>query len=126
MNKISVKGISIAIIVTLILDTVGGVVGVLLFSESMTEEAILAIEKQTSFLLYALVIGLLTTVLGGYICAKYGKAAPYKNSIIFGFFGVAIGLMLATFDPMWFDILGFVTVIPAAVLGGYIAITKNA
>ena len=125
MEHISIKGIIIAIIITLILDTIGAFAGIALFAESLTEEAISDLEIQTNFLLYALVIGLLTTVIGGYVSAKYGKLAPYRNSAIFGFVGIVIGLMLATFDPMWFDIAGFVTVIPAAMLGGYFIARKN-
>jgi uncharacterized protein YacL len=126
MENVSIKGLIIAIVVTLLLDTVGGIAGIPLFAEAMTEEAMLGIEKQTDFLIYALVVGLLTTFIGGYICAKYGKLAPYKNATIFGVIGVAFGLMLATFDPLWFDILGFITVIPAAMLGAHIVARKNA
>jgi hypothetical protein len=126
MKNISIKGIVIAVIVALILDIIGGIAGIPLFAESMTEEAILAVEKQTNFLLYSLVIGSLTTVLGGYISAKYGKLAPYKNSVIFGLIGVIIGLMLATFDPLWFDIIGFISLIPASVLGAYFIASKSA
>jgi len=126
MENISIKGIVIAIIVTIVLDTIGGFAGIPLFAEAMTEDATLAIQKQSSFLIYALVIGLLTTVLGGYICARYGRQAPYKNAVIFGFIGVVVGLMLATFDPIWFDVVGFITVIPAAMLGGYFVASKNA
>jgi uncharacterized membrane protein len=126
MENVSIKGIIIAVIVTLILDTSGGIAGIPLFAESMTEEAILAVEKQTSFLLYALVIGSLTTVLGSYISAKYGKSAPYKNAVIYGLIGVIIALMLATFDPLWFDIIGFISLIPASVLGAYFVASKSA
>jgi len=106
MKNVSIKGLLIAIVVTLLLDTVGGVAGIPLFAKDMSDEAIMAIYKQTNFLIYALVAGLLTTFLGGYICGKYGKYAPYKNSIIFGVLGVVIGLVFVTFDPLWFDIIG--------------------
>jgi len=125
MENISFKGIIIAVVITAILDIIGGIAGVLLFAETLSEEAMLAVEKQTDFLVYALIVGLLTTVLGGYICAKFGKLAPYKNSAIFGALGVAISLILATFDTIWFDVAASIAVLPAALLGAYLVASKN-
>lgn len=116
----------IGIIVMSILDLIGGIAGFMLFAGSMSEDVIKALHSNTGFLLYALVLGFLTTSLGGYICAKFGKLAPYKNSAIFGAIGVIIGLFFATFDPVWFDIVSTVAVIPAAMLGGYFVAIKNA
>ncbi|BBL75399.1 hypothetical protein [Methylomagnum ishizawai] len=126
MKDISMKGIFIAVIVSLALDTLGGVVGVPLFAESITEEGLWAMDEQTDFLLYSLAIGLLTTVLGGHIVAKYGKSAPYKNAVIYGSIGAILGLMLAGNYPFWFNIIGFITIIPASVLGAYFAAMKRA
>lgn len=125
MENVSIKGLVIAIVITLIFDMIIGVVGLTIFAGEMTEEAMLAIEKQTNFLLYALVAGILSTTLGGYVSARYGVLAPYKNSAVFGVIGVLFSLLLATFDPMWFDIFGFLTVIPAAMFGGYLVAIKK-
>jgi tetrahydromethanopterin S-methyltransferase subunit C len=51
--------------------------------------------------------------------------APYKNATVFGVIGAALGLMLATFDPLWFDFLGIILVVPVAILGGYVVARKN-
>lgn len=125
MENVSIKGLVIAIVITLILNIVIGVVGLTIFAEGMTEESMLAIEKQTNFLLYALVTGVLSTVLGGYISARYGVLAPYKNSAVFGIIGILFGLLLATFDPVWFDVVGLLSVIPAAMIGGYLVAMKQ-
>ena len=65
MENVSTKGLVIAIIVTLLLNTLGGVAGLSLFAESMTQESVLAIEKQTHFLLFAFIVGLFATFIGG-------------------------------------------------------------
>jgi hypothetical protein len=125
MEDVSIKGLVIAIIVALLLNTLGGVAGVSLFAEAMTQESVLAIEKQTHFLFFAFVVGLFATFAGGYISAKFGKLAPYRNATIFGVIGAVLGLMLATFDPLWFDFLGIILVVPVAILGGYVVARKN-
>lgn len=70
MEGVSVKGLVIAILVALLLNTLGGVAGVSLFAEAMTQESVLAIEKQTHFLLFAFAVGLFATFTGDYISAK--------------------------------------------------------
>lgn len=125
MENVSIKGLGIAIVITLVFDMIIGAIGFTIFAGEMTEEAMLAMAKQTSFLLYALFAGILSTILGGYISARYGVLAPYKNSAIFGVVGVLFSLLLATFDPIWFDVVGFLTVIPAAMFGGYLVAKKN-
>jgi hypothetical protein len=56
MEDVSIKGLVIAIIVALLLNTLGGVAGVSLFAEAMTQESVLAIEKQTHFLFFSLLL----------------------------------------------------------------------
>lgn len=125
-ENISIKGIVIAIIVAAILDVISGIAGIIFFAESMSEEALLAVVKQTNFLLYFLVLGTFSTFFGGYICAKFGKLAPYKNAVIFGLIAVIIGLTLAEYDPLWFDIIGFISHILASLLGAYFVANKSA
>lgn len=125
-KDISIKGIIIALIIALILDVISGVVAVFLFASDFTEEAILAIQNSSNLLIFALFASALSSIIGGYICAHYAKLAPYKNAAIFGGLGVAISSIFATFDPAWFDIAGFITTVPAALLGGYLHVKKNA
>lgn len=126
MKNISIKGIVIAFVIAIILDFISGVIAIPIFAGALTEEALATIQYQTNFLIYALTVSALTSVLGGYISAQYGKLAPYKNSALFGFLGVATSALLASYDPLWFDIIGFITTVPAALFGGYISVKKNA
>ena len=125
MENISIKGIIIGLIVMVILDTISGISMVLIFAEGFTPEAIETIEGQTNPLIFSLVFGTLSVVVAAYIAAKFGKLAPYKNSIVIGVIGLIAGIFFITSFPMWFNILQFLTVIPAALLGGYFIARKN-
>jgi hypothetical protein len=126
MKNVSFKGLMIAIAVALAIDIIGGVIAVPLYSEGLTEEAIESLFHQTNVLVYMLIIGTSSSFLGGYICAKYAKLAPYKNATIFGFIGVIISLVMATFDPIWVDVVGCLLIIPAAIIGARLVASKNA
>jgi hypothetical protein len=126
MENISIKGIVIAMVVASLLDVVGGVAAIPIFAESMSDVALLADVNDSQVFLYILVVSFITSIIGGHISAQYGKLAPYKNSAIFGSLGVALSIVLATYDPAWVDITGFITTIPAALIGGHISATRNA
>jgi hypothetical protein len=65
--------------------------------------------------------------LGGFVAAKIGKLAPYKNAVVIGILGIIIGILVRDAGPPdWFDMVGFVSVVPAALLGGYFAASKKA
>ncbi len=120
MKKIGVKGILIAISVTLILVVNGAIGGVLMFADGVGEDAVIALSKNTDNLVYALIFGLIVTVIGGYLSARFSHNTPYLNSGVFGVIGVVIGLFLATYDPLWFDIVASLAVIPTALFDGHV------
>jgi hypothetical protein len=127
MRSISIKGQLIAFAVTLALDLVSGIglmvaLGGPVLSDAMTpdetSETIIAFTLSMPYLLGSLVLGTLTTVLGGYIAARFGKTAPFLNSGIFGVLGALLGLALSAGTPLWFTVAGVALIIPAALLGG--------
>jgi len=126
MNDISIKGIILGILATLLIDTVSGIAMIPLFAPSMTKEAFQLLYTETGPLIYSMFFGTLSTVVGGFIAANIGRLAAYKNSAIFGVAGLVIGVFLSTGFPLWFNIVGYITVIPASLLGGHIAVRKNA
>jgi hypothetical protein len=68
----------------------------------------------------------LSTVVGGYIAARVAKEAIYLNSGMFGVIGISIGLLvggeyLSGEYPLWFTVLGYISITPSALLGGYLA-----
>ena len=125
MENISIKGIIIGLIVILILDTVSGITMIFLFADGFSPEAMEALESKTNPLIFSLVFGNVSVIVAGYIAAKFGKLAPYKNSIVIGVIGILFGLFFINAYPMWFNILAFLTVVPAAMLGGYFIARKN-
>ena len=125
MENISIKGIIIGLVVMLILDAISGIAMIFVFAEDLTPEAIEALEGTTNQLIFSLIFGNISVVVAGYIAAKFGKLAPYKNSIVIGVTGVIVGLFFINTYPMWFNILAFLTVVPAAMLGGYFIARKN-
>ena len=126
MNDVSIKGIILGVIATLVIDTISGVAMIPLFLSSVSEEAIEALYSETGPLIYSLFFGTISTVVGGFVAANIGRQAAYKNAIIFGVIGLILGALMSEGFPLWFNTLGFLTVIPASMLGGYIAVRKNA
>lgn len=125
MKNISVKGIIIALITMFLLDIISGIVMIILFAKGYSPAEIEALQGETNTLIFSLVFGNISTVIAGYIAAKFGKLAPYKNSMVIGVVGVFIGIFFISTYPLWFSILGILTAIPAAMLGGYFIARKN-
>lgn len=125
MENISFKGIALGLLAIVIIDFIGGIAGIPLFSLDMSVESINAMSQDQGFLLWSLCVGTLSTILGGFIAAKKGKLAPYKNSGIIGGIGVGLGILLGGETPLWFDIIGVITVVPAALIGGFLVARKN-
>ncbi len=125
MNNLSIKGILLGLLVTIVIDIIGGIAAIPLFALSMSEEALKALNEDTGALIWSLLIGTVSTIIGGFIAARFGKLAPYKNSAVVGVIGLIAGVLLGGDAPLWFNIIGFASVIPAALLGGYLVARKN-
>ena len=138
MSRVSFKGIILAALLVLVLDTIAGIVmfvsmGGSFLRRGMTEQqmsdAIAALTLSTNFLLGSVILGTLATIVGGYIAARIAKKEAYLNAGIIGVLGIVLGILLANNYPLWFNVLGFVLVFPAALLGGHLArsrIERNA
>ena len=82
MKKVSFKGIILAALLVLVLDTIAGVVmfvsmGGSFLRSGMTEQqmsdAIAALTLSTNFLLGSVMLGTLATIAGGYVAARIAK-----------------------------------------------------
>lgn len=120
MKDLSIKGIAIGIAVMLVLDIVSGIGMMVLFAENTSAEAMDALTQQTGPLIYSLFLGNISTAIAGYIAARFGNAAPYKNSGAIGVLGAIVGMLFINDYPLWFSAIGFITVIPFALFGGYL------
>lgn len=75
----------------------------------------------TNFLLGSIILGTLSTMVGGYLAARIAKKEPYWNAGAIGVLGIVLGLLLAKDYPLWFNVVGFLLALPAALLGGHLA-----
>jgi len=126
MKGLSIKGIVLGIVSVLIVDVAAGISMVYLFSGTIVAGGTEALGRETAPLIFSLFTGTLSTVLGGYVAARLGKEAPYKNSLVIGVAGFGSGFLFLHEYPVWFNLFGFATVIPAALFGGYLVARKNA
>ncbi|MEW9699112.1 hypothetical protein [Paenibacillus sp. SI8] len=86
------------------------------------------IYSNIGLLLVFMVVGLFWSFLGGFVAAKVAKRAEYFNASIIGVIGAAIGFdsMLTSHDsPLWYDLTGFIIIVPVSLLGGYVALKKK-
>lgn len=135
MKGISIKAVLVATLLTVVVDIVISIAlmfvyGASSFSPGMTENeiqnAVDAVTSSTSFLVCAMILGALSTVLGGYVAARLSKVAPYLNSLAFGVVGIILSAFMAEGFPLWYNILGFSVVIPASLFGAYFVAKRQA
>ncbi|MCG7497738.1 hypothetical protein MHO82_12780 [Vibrio sp. Of7-15] len=126
MKDINIKGIIIALVIGIVLSVIVGIGSIFFFAESMSPGAIDALWFQTDFLIFISVVSSFTCVLTGYISAKYGKEAPYKNALVLSLIGMAFSLMFPIYEPVWFDVIGLITLIPLTLFGSYVWVRHTA
>lgn len=88
------------------------------------EEVMQLIERalqEPPYLLLGGLLGLLATVLGGYVAARTAEVAPLLNAACVGVFDVVLGIFLIGGSPLWFGVIALLLTLPAAIAGGVIA-----
>ena len=90
-------------------------------SQAEIEEAIAIATQRSGFLITSLIVGLGFTALGGFVAARVAQKEIYLNAGLVGVASLLIGLFFGSDGPIWFNIAGFLLVIPAALYGGYLA-----
>ena len=131
MRNISLKGIILATMLVIALDTISGIAVMPIFfggdalDEGMTEQeqndAIAAITLTTNFLLTSLIRGTLSKMVGGYVAVRIAKREPYLNAGAFGVLGILLGVLFLKSAPLWFNVSSLLLILPAALLGGLLA-----
>ncbi|MGC4004438.1 MAG: hypothetical protein QM811_15500 [Pirellulales bacterium] len=136
MDKIRVKGVCLGLIVASFLDFAFGFA--LGFVEAYTArprpttqqqlEALVArMLLDDNVLIMILVVGTFTTVFGGYLAGRFAPDAPVLNALCCGLLGCAACFVF--YDPKlppWFNITGIASILPATLLGGYLADGRDA
>jgi hypothetical protein len=133
MSRFDPKAIVIAVLLSLALDVLGGLLLLAVFGSEIDtglppeqlSAALDAIAQGTGFLLATLLYSSATTAAGGYIAARLARTYPYFNAMAVGVAGIVLGLVLTSSAPWWFDTLGYLISIPAALLGGRLAAAQR-
>lgn len=119
MKGISVKGVTIAALVVLAVDIVGGlIIGVALVIINRQSESALS---NTQIMILGILLADFSIILGGYVAARIAKVCYYKNAAVFGGIGFIIGIITSSQYPLWFNVSFLLSVFPAALLGGHLA-----
>ena len=90
-------------------------------------EGLEALAGSAEFLLASLVVGVLCTVLGGYMGARRAGCLFVRHGAWVAVVSALVGLLLYAAagqehtNPLWFDLLGFSLLIPAGATGGLLA-----
>jgi hypothetical protein len=129
MQGISLKAVIFGTAAMFGLDILVGSVLAGIFGEGlrpdMTEQEMDAVftglVENGAYLFWGAVLGTVTTVIGGYITARTAKMLPYKNAFAFGLLGILICSFMTEGLPLWYNLLGIGTALPAALFGAHIA-----
>lgn len=127
----NIKAIVIGALGMLMLDVMTGIVSFVVFSgdalpAGATQDEIRAVAEVVAqsdgYLLVGLVLGTFSTVLGGYVAARVAKNLPLLNACAVGVVGIAVGALIGGQgeSPWWFDAIGYLSTVPAAIVGGFL------
>ena len=94
-------------------------------SEDEARQLIESTFQEPRYLLLGGLLGLLGTMIGGYVAAKFADAAPLLNAACVGLFGVVLGIFVIGESPLWFVVIGILLTLPAAVAGGVLWRSRN-
>ena len=131
-SNLNIRAIGIGVLVDIGGSMVAAVIFAIIYSIFLAQQGYSPDEIEsmmtTSSLVYfvSLILGLACTVLGGFVCARIAKREEVKHSAIVGAVGVVLALLSTGGpEPIWYLIIGVILTVPLAVVGGYIAHTKN-
>ena len=130
-KKISIKAILIGfatdVIGSIAMGVIFGIIlGIVLAVRGVSPEKMAAQMEGPLVLIPSLVIGFLFTFIGGFVAGRIAKQAEVLNAGIVGGLGIFFGLLFCMFNPLWYNVISFVGVIPIAIFGGSLAsLTKN-
>jgi hypothetical protein len=125
-----------AVLLGVLVDTAATVLGSLVLLTTFmsrdgrepSDEVLEELSAMPEFLLASLIVGLMCTVLGGYVGARRANRAHVRHgawvavgSALFGLAQFAVAAPQAPTPPLWFDLVGFSLMIPAGAAGGLLA-----
>jgi len=110
-----------------IVDNVG-TLAVMLFlmtalaSQGFSQDEIIVQMKTLSGQLLTLIIGLGCTCLGGYVAGRMALRSEVLHGALVAAAGAVLALLFRESGlPSWYDIIGFASMLPAGMGGGFLA-----
>lgn len=146
MKNMNFRAVIQATMIVLLMDMAVGVVLLLIagsesfrsgMSDQEINDAVQALSRSQAFLFWSLVLGTLTTAIGGYLAVRMGARklasrsdmAPdavvnhhYWNATGVGLLAVLLGMIFSRDAPDWYLTFGILMSLPAAIVGGYVAV----
>lgn len=130
MKKIRIGAVVIAFVAELGLDQILSTILLIAFghtdfsadmSDAEQKAFVRAVWDDGGFVFVAFVMGTVTTVLGGYLCARIAKQFPYYNGLAIGIVGLVFTLLVMGEAPVWYTVLGLLIAVPASIYGAHLA-----
>jgi hypothetical protein len=132
MTGLEIKPIVVGVLVDIVGSTVIGVVAFIATAsvDSLSEPVDLAAQLGTFGLALLAVVGLAQTGLGGFVAAHMASLNHFWHGVAVGVISLIFAILVSQLDagysmPMWYDLAGFLGVVPAAALGGYLAAPRK-
>jgi hypothetical protein len=133
LNKVAIAvGIAVDVVLSVVL-VLG--VAIFMFSTGMVKEdddaALEGWLNHPGFLAMEFVLSVLPTVLAGFIAGRMAKREQTRHALWVGVVMLALYAILTFIpmdgpsEPLWFDLLSLVVVIPAALAGGHLSIPRT-
>ncbi|MET0349321.1 MAG: hypothetical protein ABW067_06010 [Rhizobacter sp.] len=135
MRGVNIKAITIGALVTavlILLIAIGFLFwhGSALFAEELSDDessaVIAALFQRTDVLVVTTLLGAATNTIGAYVTARIARNAPMLNVVVYAALSVAAGVLFFDADlPVWFNVLSFAVIVPAAYAGARLADRKT-
>lgn len=133
-SLLNVKAILLGFIADFVASTLFGIVSSFLaaltlsakgFKKTELEARLIELFYSEPYLIFGVAAGLGFTVMGGYVAGRISKSGEYFHSGAVGILNMLLGLFFIDKHSAWYNITALLLAIPAAIMGGRIAKSRN-
>ena len=123
---ISVKAVLVGILADVIVSFMVGVaIGVALVAQGTPPHAVGERMLEPMGLVLSLVVGLTTTVFGGFVAGRVAGHSEVFHGGLLGALGILLGALFMGSYPLWFNAAVIGSTIPCAMFGGWLAVSPR-
>jgi hypothetical protein len=95
LPRLSLRALAVGLISMLAMDFVLGFAVLVLWPGISASTDVASLVVDPAYIAVALVLGSLTTAMGGAICARLAPSVPYWHAAVLGVLSIVAGLLLA-------------------------------